>query len=225
MHYNFPQVDDPAIPGPNRLSYGDPLIDELGLKPLGNDIWINYTTVGCGFIIPGTCTYAVFGTIRGIDGGMAYRIRDSEGKQWPGPASYIQEDWTHQVWLFDVNDWLKVKSGEIQPHEMLPYDYHPIDIPLAIPKKEDGGYRTSIFGGAVIGNRVYLTLSGADGYKPIVIAFDAAVDGAVTPPIEPPIVEPPIVIPPVVIPPDTSIADATQAAHDAIDNLVTVLGK
>ncbi len=219
FRYNCVQVKDPAYPvdAHNRVSW-----PEQG-PTLGNDIWIGFPRVGCGFIIPGTCTYAVIGTMYGMEHGAGYRIRNDKGVQSSGPSPYVQSDWSHYVWLFDVNDWLEVKAGTKEPHEMLPYEHHPIDIPVTNPTGLEGtrdGNRAPIKNGCVIGNRVYLSMQAADSSQPLIVAFDAALGGVVAPPIEPPVV-PPIIEPPVIDP----VAEATQAAHDAIDNLVTVLGK
>ena len=219
LRCNIEQVDDPAIPGPNRVSYGDPLLGPT----LGNDIWISNTRSGIGFIIPGTCTYAVIGTMYGLESGAAYRIRDDQGVQYNGPHSYVQDDWTHMVWLFDVNDFLEVKAGTKKPYDMLPYEYHPIDIPLITPTGNDGpsgARRADIKNGCAIGNRIYLSLTGGDSSQPVIVAFDAAVGGVIEPPVLPPIIEPPVIDPVIDL-----VAKATQAAHDAIDNLVTELTK
>ena len=212
VHYNIVIQDDPIKTGLEHVSYPDQS------APLGNDIWAVGSRAAFGFIVPGTSTYAVLGHLTGAKYGVGYKIVDSAGTKFSGYSPYIEDDWSHHIWLFDVNDFLEVKAGKKLPHEILPYDHHDIDTPW---EGINNNSKDRILAGGTfdsVNNRLYLTVRGADNSKPIIMAYDLAV-GAAVPEL------PPIEEPPVIIPPDTSIEDAKQTLYDAIDNLVTVLSR
>lgn len=178
VHYNFVQTSNPDTPGPENLYY-DQLKDYPDLKPLGNDIWTIQSRVGVGFIIPGTRTYACIGSSAGHEHGLAYRIVNDHGYKSNGPAAYVQDDTSQFYWLYDLNDLVKVKNGELASHEVLPYEYGPFTAPvtdITWYKGQEG--RNPVIGGSFdpTKNRVYISLRSADGNKPVVVAYDINID-------------------------------------------------
>jgi hypothetical protein len=100
------------------------------------------TVAGCG-IIPGTRTLAfvgksghgrfiygaytnnpaLHGTFNSVGFPYAYDPTDTSNGEHAYP-------YRHQIWLYDLNDLVRVKNGEIQPHEVEPYAWWPIVLPL-----------------------------------------------------------------------------------------------
>jgi hypothetical protein len=107
---------------------------------IGNDLWTEVATASYGFIIPGTSTYAVFGRIAGIDGGIGYKITQDDGINCGGPCPYLSKDYHNYYWLWDVNDFLKVFDGHKLPHELRPYEYGKFVTPFQ-KNKDDGTYK------------------------------------------------------------------------------------
>ena len=129
----------------------------------------------------------------GMEHGASYRIRDNYDKKYDGPRPYIQEDWSHMLWLFDVNDFVEVKNGNKKPYELIPYDYQPLKLPFDTPTGIDGKYgipRATIKNGCVSGNDVYFSLSAGDDSNPVIVKFTVNIDGVVEPPAPEPEPEP-----------------------------------
>lgn len=162
-----------------------PLANFLGGAPSFNaddmnnagQIWTTFSEAAYGFIIPGTDTYAVFGYSGGHNSGITYGIPSYSPTTPQGFYTNDQDDQENYCWLFDVNDLVRVRNGEIQPHEVLPY-YHG---EWVIPFGGTGRNFNNITGGAYDSatGRLYLTLSGADNQDalgnqsnmPMVVAF------------------------------------------------------
>jgi hypothetical protein len=183
MHYNITEnrknpdhgvvlADGTRHPNARSISVNYP--DQA--PPAGNDIWTVLSRVGVGFVVGDT--YACIGSSAGHQHGLGYRIRNDRGYQSSGPLPYIQDDTSQFYWLFDMNDLLRVKNAEIEPHEILPYEYGPFKTPLTglgHYAGQDG--RNPVLGGTFdpVCNRVYISLRGADGHKPVIVAYDIGV--------------------------------------------------
>lgn len=90
-----------------------------------NKIWTEISTAQTGFIVPGTSTYMVVGNSGGHFGGIGYKIKQDNGKECSGPCSKKVKDNYNYIWLWDVNEFVKVKNAEKKPYELKPY-YHGI---------------------------------------------------------------------------------------------------
>ena len=153
----------------------NPLWD-LENDTLDNDVFTIVSRCSYGFIIPGTRTYAVFGYSEGHEDGVQYKGYQDDGAECPGYCSPSASDWSHFRWFFDVNDFLEVKNGTKQPHELIPYEYGPINTPF---ENLRGPNHELIIRGGVFDpdiGRLYLSITDADNLagapKPLVFAYD-----------------------------------------------------
>jgi hypothetical protein len=148
-----------------------------------NDLWTMVSWAVYGFIIPNTRTYAVFGSSGGHESGIGYKIQQlDQSSNCPGPCANDRFDYYNYYWLFDLNDLVAVKNGEIKPYEVRPYDYGKFPAPfqtsdyirsltpVAIRPIRGGDFDTS-------SNTLYLVLGGSLQEEQIVIAYDVLTSG------------------------------------------------
>lgn len=86
-----------------------------------NVLWTDVSKANYGFIIPHTRTYATIGSSGGHESGVGYKITQDNGKLCSGPCSYEAKDNYNYLWLWDVNDLVKVKSGLLEAYNVRPY--------------------------------------------------------------------------------------------------------
>jgi hypothetical protein len=96
-----------------------------------NNLWTELSMAYVGFIVPGTETYAVFGTSGGHESGIGYKITQDDGTLCGGACSKSSSDRYNYYWLWDVKDLKAVKEGRIYPHEVQPYEYGKFDLPFS----------------------------------------------------------------------------------------------
>jgi hypothetical protein len=142
----------------------------------GNPYW-NCTTsnAGFGFIVPNTSTYIAFGTVNGRTSGIGYKITQDNGNVCAGSCPYVAADWDFYYWTFDVNDWVDVKNGTKQPHEVQVVSHGVVDLPLG--KLRGAEVSISIKGGAFdpVNGRLYLSVKENDESRaPLIHAFDVS---------------------------------------------------
>lgn len=134
-----------------------------------SDLW-NFLSRGVyAFIIPGTRTFAVFGSSGGVDSGIGYKITQDDGNLCGGYCSYAAADNYNYYWFFDLDEILA--AGEVwQPR---PYAYGRWSVPF----DDDGAHE--IQGGAFdpVNATLYLALEGAGrvgdyDYTPLIVVFD-----------------------------------------------------
>ncbi len=156
----------------------NPLNGDLYNESGTNDIWTHISRATYGFVIPGTRTYATIGYSGGHDSGLGYKITQNTGYVCGGPCSYDSSDNYNFYWLWDLDDLVRVKLGQLQPHEVEPYDYGRFTVPFGT------GTDNKIGGGTYdqANNLLYLSILKADneGFHrgPVIIAF--SVEGAST---------------------------------------------
>ena len=97
---------------------------------LNNSLWTTTSKALFGFIIPGTRTYATFGSSSGHESGLGYKIVQNNGNLCGGPCPYDADDSYNYYWLFDLNDLIKVKNGEIETWDVIPYEYGEFKTPF-----------------------------------------------------------------------------------------------
>lgn len=136
-----------------------------------NDLWTLISGAGYGFIVPGTSTYLTVGRAGGIESGIGYKIRQDSGKLCPGPCSKSAADNYSYYWLWDVEKLMDVKYGLLQAHEVRPYEYGKLILPVDL----DGA---TINGGAFdeSSSTLYLSVPKADKLTrfkqlPVFLAF------------------------------------------------------
>jgi hypothetical protein len=95
-----------------------------------NNLWTEESEASYGFIVPGSRTYLTIGSSGGHNSGIGYKATQNNGYECPGPCSYDADDYYNYYWLWDVNDFLEVKNGTLNPNEVRPYSYGVFDSPF-----------------------------------------------------------------------------------------------
>lgn len=163
---SFPLVD---------YSLMDPLAEDLYNESGTNDLWTEESKAYIGLVIPGSDTYAVFGSSGGHESGIGYKITQDSGKVCGGPCPFKASDIYNYFWLYDVKDLQKVAAGQLLAHEVRPYDYGEIEFPF----QNQGSIPKLIIGASFdrSNNMLYFLLGDADElqsqYKlaPILLAY------------------------------------------------------
>ncbi len=153
---------------------------DIGAVAGTNGLWTVNSRVSYGFIVPESRTYMTIGSSGGHVSGIGYKATPN-GKDYNcgGPCAYDADDYYNYYWLWDVNDLVAVKNGNMQPYDVRPYAYGVFDAP----------FQTDIFNGgiarhnAVIGGvydpasgLLYLTIKGGEstaryGVNPLVVVY------------------------------------------------------
>jgi hypothetical protein len=138
------------------FSLENPLADDLSNESGDNDVWTHLTRATYGFIAPDSRTYVTLGHSGGHDSGVCYKCVQT-GKESPcgGYCANDPSDNYTYYWLWDVEDLVAVKEGQMQPHEVRPYDYGKFEIPFDTNSIGGGSYDPE-------SNRLYLTAQKAD---------------------------------------------------------------
>jgi hypothetical protein len=167
------------------FSLANPLHDDLSNESRENDLWNHLSRAVYGVIIPETSTYAVFGYSGGIESGVGYKIVQDNGHQSGGYSSFTADDNYHFYWLWNVNDLVRVQAGELQSHEVRPYEYGTFQTPFEGPSHKLGGGAFDTSSG-----RIYLTAQGADrdqgeySNPPVVMAYEIVIESTQHSPLQ-----------------------------------------
>ena len=148
-----------------------------------NKMWTHISNAVYGFVVPGTRTYATFGSSGGHDTGVGYKITQDDGSLCAGYCPRERSDTQNYYWLFDLNDLIKVKTGVMNAKDIAPYEYGELSIP-----NQPYGFVTmaeGVLGGAFDSdtNTLYLSVYGADNLQsayakyPIIVAYQLSIDG------------------------------------------------
>lgn len=105
------------------FSLKHPIAPDQYNKSLKNSLWTELSNAHFGFIIPGTASYFVIGKSGGHNSGIGYKITQDNGRKCGGPCSVKAGDSYNYFWLFDVAEFVDVKSGIKQPYQPRPYQY------------------------------------------------------------------------------------------------------
>lgn len=150
-----------------------------------NKLWNHLSKAAYGFVVPGTRTYMTVGFNGGMDSGVGYKITQDNGNLCGGYCAYSASDYANYYWLWDMNDLLKVKAGQMNAYDVKPYAYGRFDRPYA-----SNGFNP-VLGGAFdeATNTLYLSLERGEilpysGWAPTIVAFKLNVDMA-SPPAPP----------------------------------------
>jgi hypothetical protein len=119
------------------FSLANPLHEDLSNDDLTNKVWTHLSRVTYGVIIPGTRTYFTIGYSGGHESGVCYKCTQDDGNLCGGYCSPVADDNSPYYWLWDVADMIKVKNGILNPWEVEPYDFGPLNIPFG--SNEIGG--------------------------------------------------------------------------------------
>jgi hypothetical protein len=131
-------------------------------------LWNFLSRAVYAFIVPGTRTFAAFGSSAGVDSGIGYKIIQDNNNECGGYCAYAADDQYNYYWLFDLDTILAASA----PHEPRPYAYGRFSVPF-----DDGG-RHGIIGGTFdeAGGVLYLALENAGQVgtydrPPLIVAF------------------------------------------------------
>ncbi|QSP93527.1 hypothetical protein LPB19_09855 [Marinobacter salinisoli] len=132
------------IPTTSLIDYSlaNPLAEDSNNETGENNLWTEESRAFLGFIVPGTETYAVFGTSGGHNSGVGYKITQDDGTVCPGFCPYKASDIYNYYWLYDINDMISVFQGKMLPHDVRPYEYGE----LLLPFQDQGGKPKLIIG-------------------------------------------------------------------------------
>lgn len=161
---------------------GQAFVDNYDPSLVGdNDFWTQGSKAQFGIMIPGSRTYAVFGSSSMHNSGGGYKIRQKGGRLCGGPCAYDAMDMYNYYWLFDLQDLYQVMLGNKKSYEVKPYDYGlfktPFDDMYDVARKQD--FKGIISGGTYNEKDgiIYLSIPGADKAQhfydppPIVMAY------------------------------------------------------
>jgi hypothetical protein len=113
-------------------------------KPLGNidtkNPFFNGTTEIKGLVFPPGTRSALFFGSHGT-GDVVYGEESDANDPHRGDKGYHSRDgkYEYQVWAYDVNDFVAVRSGKVQPWQVKPYAVWHLGFPIDVPAKRVGG--------------------------------------------------------------------------------------
>ncbi|MFW5872536.1 MAG: hypothetical protein ACOCVN_00970 [bacterium] len=154
-------VQDP-VPTTEVLGFSNSnrLHDDLSNESGNNKLWTFLSEATYGFIVPGTRSYVTIGRSAGHGPmGICYKCTNTDGRKYNGYGPVDAKDYYYYYWLWDINDLVSAKQGEIKPHEILPYEYGEFPMPI------DTESRSVRIGGGSYdkqSNKLYLSILGAD---------------------------------------------------------------
>lgn len=148
--------------------------DYLRNVNLTNKLWTHISRATYGFIVPATRSYFVVGFSGGHESGVGYKITQDSGNLCGGYCAYQAADSYGYYWIFNLDDLAKVKSGAIQPYDVVPYEYGKFEVPA---NASASGHK-HIMGGTYDSTNQILYLVVRDGDtlqgiepKPLIVAY------------------------------------------------------
>ncbi len=163
------------------FSLEHPLHADLENNSRSNDLWTHLSRATFGVIVPGTRTYATFGYSGGHKSGVCYKCTQSNGYACGGYCAPEANDYQQSYWLWEVNDLLQVKNGQLAPHAVRPYAYGALSTPFENREHQIGGGSFDPNTG-----RLFLTVQKADTAQgeyanpPVVVVYRLVVDSTNT---------------------------------------------
>lgn len=131
-------------------------------------LWNVLSRAMYGFIVPGTRTFALFGSSAGVDTGIGYKITQTNDNLCGGPCARGADDQYNYYWFFDLEEILA--ASELS--DPRPYAFGRWSVPF----DRDGAHE--IIGGAYAADEdvLYLSLGGAGQVgdfdrPPLILAF------------------------------------------------------
>ena len=153
------------------FSLDTPLHEDLSNDSGDNGIWTHLSRAIYGFIVPGTRTYLTVGHSGGHATGVCYKCTPvGSDAECGGYCSNDVTDYSHFYWLWDVDDLVSVRNGDIAPHEVAPYDFGELAVPFDTNELGGGAFDPST-------GLLYLTVQRADrdqgtySNPPVIVAY------------------------------------------------------
>jgi len=169
------QADPPnPLPTEPLLDYGldRPLHTDLFNESGSNTLWTHLSRAVFGFIVPGTRSYVVLGHSGGHGpGGICYKcVPVGETAACGGYCAVDPADGSLFYWLYDVDDFVRVRASTPQPHEVQPYAHGSFASPFSAGQMGGGSYDAD-------SGLLYLSMLRADTAQgqyanpPVIVAF------------------------------------------------------
>jgi hypothetical protein len=160
------------------FSLKTPLNSDLKNESLKNNLWTHKSQAWYGFIAPNSDTYVTLGPSGGHKSAVKYKLKRKNGKKCPGYCPEDEKDYSNYIWLWNVNDMLKVHKGELKPYEVKPYEWGEFQIPFDHQFQDSNTYLNEI-GGATFDHTkgiLYISLRGVDklrkfAHSPIIVSY------------------------------------------------------
>ncbi|MCA9672217.1 MAG: hypothetical protein KC503_41770 [Myxococcales bacterium] len=146
-------------------SLTNPLHSDLSNTSKSNDIWTHLSRATYGFVAPGTRTYVTLGHTGGHKSGVCYKCRGCGGYCSNDPSDNEQH-----YWLYDLDDLVAVKNGQLAAHAVKPYEHGTFKTPIASDTIGGGAFDPQ-------SGVLYLSLPGADrdqgtySNPPVIVAY------------------------------------------------------
>jgi hypothetical protein len=135
-----------------------------------NKLWTFVSEGSFGMVMPGTRTYMVLGGSGGHESGVAYGEPPYGGYKAYYPID--KNDRYPYYWLYDVNDFDKVRKGQMKSSDVRPYAYGKFNVPFF-----QTGNWMPVSGGSYDESTgtLYLSVYRADsqsgGNPPVIVAY------------------------------------------------------
>ncbi|MDB4224884.1 hypothetical protein N9850_14050 [Granulosicoccus sp.] len=160
------------------FSLNRPLHNDLLNKSLSNGLWTHMSHARYGFIVPGTSTYLTIGVSAGHETGVGYKNMLENGVECLGFCPNSSTDIANFYWLWDMNDWLRVRAGKLNPSEITPYDHGELKMPFQRDTYANQRVYINPIGGASYDEEsglLYISIlhANVDDYQnpPVVVAY------------------------------------------------------
>ncbi|MBI1294246.1 hypothetical protein GC175_04725 [bacterium] len=159
------------------FSLDHPLHEDLENSSGANKLWTHLSRATYGVIVPGTRTYLTLGYSGGHESGVCYKCTQDNGVECGGYCAPQTDDYYHFYWLWDMNDLVAVKNGEMEAHEVRPYASGEFVTPFAGDEPQLGG---ASFDPAT--GRLYITAQKADRAQgeftnpPVVMVYKVGIE-------------------------------------------------
>ncbi|MCB0332823.1 MAG: hypothetical protein KDD55_04940 [Bdellovibrionales bacterium] len=153
------------------FSLGSPLQSDLENSSRENDLWTHLSRAVYGFIVPGSRTYATLGYSGGHTSGVCYKCTQNNDNLCGGYCAPDADDYYLYYWLWDVEDLVAVKNGQMNASDVRPYDYGEFAIPFDSVELGGGSFDPE-------SGRLYLSVQRADTEQgeysnpPVIVVYE-----------------------------------------------------
>lgn len=116
------------------FSLDRPLQEDLFNERGDNTLWTHISQARYGFIVPGTRTYATFGTSGGHASGIGYKITQQDGNLCEGYCASDPADIQNYYWFWDMSEMARVFNGSLNASALEPYAHGEFNVPFQTDK-------------------------------------------------------------------------------------------
>jgi len=153
---------------------------DLKNKQGNNELWTEESGASYGFIVPDSSTYLVVGYSGAHNSEVVYKRIQKNGKhKCHGFCAADRNDYYNHFWMFDAEFFKLSKEKLIEPHQIRPYRYGPIELPFEHRELLNGKTSVNFANAATFDENtsiLYILISQGDSeYKydrlPVILAF------------------------------------------------------